>query len=285
MPTKVAILQEKDFAANMTQLMDIMKGLALASYVKYKKEKETRFETFIRSFDRFFYMADLTKAANPFITAQSDTMCIFLVTSEESFMSGLNSKIIRTGLEIAGNKPAEFVILGKKAISRLKAENRQATVFPPIKSKKSLYNIAVKVKDHIVEKVVKKEYGQVIVVYADPVSFSNQQATAVKLLPAHDIYPKSMAEGQSSEEKVTLESSVDALMMYLSEIWITNKLFMLFQDNKMAEFAAQAMQMDGSLQNLSELNRRLKLQYAKKRGELIDASLREIVTGLIVNKS
>ena len=73
-------------------------------------------------------------------------------------------------------------------------------------------------------------------------------------------------------------------MDYLTEIWITNKLFMMFQDNKMAEFASQAMQLDGSLQNLADLNRKLRLQYVKKRGELIDASLREVVTALMATK-
>ena len=67
MPTKIMIQQEKDFAANMAQLMEIMKGLALASYVKLKKEKEKRFERFIQAFDGFFHIADLTKAKSLFI--------------------------------------------------------------------------------------------------------------------------------------------------------------------------------------------------------------------------
>lgn len=182
MPTKIMIQQEKDFAANMAQLMEIMKGLALASYVKLKKAKEKRFEVFIHSFDGFFHISDLTKAKSPFIQTQCDTLGIMLVTSEESFMSGLNSKVVRMGLEMAGDKPCEFMVTGKKGGSRLKMEGKNFTVFPPLKEK-HFYSIAVQIKDHIVKQVKEKKIGRVFGVFADPVSFSLQRATTVRFLP------------------------------------------------------------------------------------------------------
>ena len=283
MPTKIAIQQEKDFAANMTQLMDIMKGLALASYVKLKKAKEKRFEEFIHSFDGFFHIVDLSKAKSPFIQTESETIGIVLVTSEESFMSGLNSKVVRLGLEMVGDKPCEFMVTGKKGGSRLKMEGKNFTTFPPLKEK-NFYPIAVQIKDHIAKKVKAKEIGSVIGIFADPVSFSTQRATAVHFLPAHDVYPKDYNADADPDDHIYQESKIDQMMDYLVEIWITNKLVMMFQDSKMAEFASQAMQLEGSLQNLGELNRKLRLQYVKKRGEGIDASLREVVTALMATK-
>ena len=281
MPTKVVIQQEKDFAANMTQLMEIKKGLALASYVKLKKAKEKRFEVFVNSFNRFFHVADLSKVANPFIKAEVPAVGMILVTSEESFMSGLNSKIIRLGLELVGDKPCEFIILGKKGMGRLKYEGRNYTIFPAIKEK-NLYEVAVQVKDYVIKKVKDKELGAIMGVYTDPVSCSTQRAKSVNFLPAHDVYPKEMNDTADPNDNIYKESSMEKVMGHLSEIWITNKLYMMFQDNKMSEFAAQAMQMEGSLQNLSEQNRKLKLQYAKKRGEMIDSSLRETIAALLV---
>ena len=280
MPTKVTIQQEKDFAANMAQLMEIMKGLALASYVKLKKAKEKRFEGFVKAFDVFFHITDLTKAKSPFIQNECPTLGVVLVTSEESFMSGLNSKVVRLGLETVGKLPCEFMVTGKKGGSRLKMEGLEFTTFPPLKEK-HFYSIAVQIKDYIVKRVKERKMGKVIGIFADPVSFSLQRATAVNFLPAHDVYPKEMNQDVDPNDKIYQESSIDQIMDYLCEIWITNKLYMMFQDNKMAEFASQAMQLEGSLQNLSELNRKLKLQYVKKRGEGIDSSLREVVTALI----
>ena len=283
MPTKIVIQQEKDFASNMAQLMDIMKGLALASYVKLKKKKETRFEGFIKSFDGFFHIVDVSKAKSPFIQTESPTLGIVLVTSEESFMSGLNSKVVRLGLETAGDLPCEFMVTGKKGASRLKMEGKEFTTFPALKEKHA-YNIAVQIKDHIVQRVKEKKMGPVIGIYADPVSFSLQRATAVHFLPAHDVYPKELNINADPDDKIYQESHIDRIMDYLCEIWITNKLFMMFQDNKMAEFASQAMQLEGSLQNLGDLSRKLRIQYVKKRGEGIDASLREVVTALMATK-
>lgn len=283
MPTKVTIQGEKDFAANMTQLMEIMKGLALAAYVKMKKDKEKRFEKFLNSFSGFFYMADLTKANNPFIKAENPATCYVLVTSEESFMSGLNSKIIRMGMEMAAGNPAEYIIFGKKSMGRLKSEGAKFEIFPPVKEK-TMYDLAVKVKDTVFQKIKAKEVGRVVGVYADPVSFSLQRPTLVTFLPAHDVYPQDMRQKSDEEDEIVMESKIDMTMEYLTQIWITNKLYQMFQDNKMSEFAAQAMQLEGSLQNLAEMNRKLKVQFAKKKQEIVDSALREVMSALLVTK-
>ena len=204
-----------------------------------------------------------------------------LVTSEESFMSGLNSKIVRLGLELTEGKPSEFMVTGQKSVGRLKSENKHFVTFPAIRGK-NLYRVAVQIKDHIVQRVKENKIGPVIGVFADPVSFSTQRATVVNFLPAHDVYPKEMNVNVDPKDIIYKESKIDHVMDYLAQIWITNKLYNMFQDNKMSEYAAQAMQLEGSLQNLSELNRKLKLQFVKKRSELIDTSLREIVAALLV---
>jgi len=283
MPTKVAIQQERDFAGNMAQLMDIMKGLALASYVKLKKDKEKRFEKFIQSFDGFFHIVDLSKAKSPFIQTESDKTAFILVTSEESFMSGLNGKVLKMGLALGEGKKCEYLVTGKKGGARLKMEGKEFRSFPALRGRNN-YDVAVQIKNYIVEKVKAKELGSVIGVFADPISFSSQQAKRVDFLPAHDVYPKSFNKDVDPNDKIYMEATVEQIMDHLVEIWITNKLYMMFQDNRMSEFAAQAMQLEGSLQNLGDLNKKLRVQYAKKRGEMIDSSLREVVTALMTTK-
>ncbi len=283
MPTKVTIQQEKEFAANMAQLMEIMKGLALASYVKLKKEKEKRFEKFIQSFDGFFHIVDLSKAKSPFIQVESDVTGIILVTSEESFMSGLNGKVVKMGLELGLQKKCEYMITGKKGGARLKMEGKEFTTFPALRGKNN-YAVAVQIKEHIAARVKAKKMGSVVGVFADPISFSSQQAKAVRFLPAHEVYPKELNKDVDPNDKIYQEANIDELMDHLVEIWITNRLYMMFQDNRMSEFASQAMQLEGSLQNLVDLNKKLRVQYVKKRGELIDSSLREVVTALIATQ-
>ena len=96
------------------------------------------------------------------------------------------------------------------------------------------------------------------------------------------MYNPELNKDVDPKEKIISESKIDKIMEYLTHIWITNKLYGLFEDNKMAEFAAQSLQLDGSLQNLTEMNKKLKLLFVKTRRELIDSSLREIVSSRLI---
>jgi ATP synthase F1 gamma subunit len=282
MPTLPVIAQERIVSSNMKQIMGTMKGIAMSSFVEVKKKREMRFDRFTTSFNSFFQLADLSKAKNPFVQPDSSTICVIAITSNESFMAGLNNKVIKLAREKTGDRPCHFVVTGPRMIGRLKQEKVPYTIFPGFRDKNML-NVATQIKDFVTQKVREKEFGKVLAVYADPVSLSNQEIKAVTLLPAHDIYTKDPAEVIDKDEIFCEESTLDATMEYLSEIWIIYKLISLFQDNKLSEYAAQAMQLDGSLQNLEELEKKLKLLFVKTRREMIDASLRETVTAMMVN--
>lgn len=282
MPTLPVIANERFVASNMKQIMGTMKGIAMSSFVEVKKKRETRFDRFTTGFEPFFQLADLSKAKSPFVQPDSATICVIAVTSNESFMAGLNNKVIKLAREKVENRPCHFVITGPRMIGRLKQEKVPYTIFPGFRDK-NMQEVATQIKDFVTQKVRDKEFGKVIAVYADPVSLSTQEIRAVTLLPAHDVCAKDEANPPDKDELFCQETNLDSIMEYLSEIWIIFKLVALFQDNKLSEFAAQAMQLDGSLQNLDELEKRLKLQFVKTRRELIDASLRETVTAMMVN--
>ncbi len=282
MPTLPVIANERYVTSNMKQIMGTMKGIAMSSFVEVKKKREKRFDRFTTSFDAFFQLADHTKAKSPFVQPDSATICVIAITSNESFMAGLNNKVIKVARDKVENRPCHFVITGPRMIGRLKQEKVPYTIFPGFRDK-NMQDVATQIKDFVTQKVREKEFGKVIAVYADPVSLSTQEIRAVTLLPAHDVYPKNEDTRPDKDELFCQETSLDSIMEYLAEIWIIYKLIALFQDNKLSEYAAQAMQLDGSLQNLEELEKRLKLQFVKTRRELIDASLRETVTAMMVN--
>lgn len=283
MPTLPVIANERFVTSNMKQIMGTMKGIAMSSFVEVKKKRESRFDRFTTAFDPFFRLADLSKAKSSFVQPGSATICVIAVTSNESFMAGLNNKVIKLALEKIENRPCHFVITGPRMIGRLKQEKVPYTIFPGFRDQ-NMQDVATQIKDFVTQKVREKEFGKVIAVYADPVSLSTQEIRAVTLLPAHDVCVRDEnTPPPDKDELFCQETNLDSIMEYLSEIWIIFKLVSLFQDNKLSEYAAQAMQLDGSLQNLEELEKRLKLQFVKTRRELIDASLRETVTAMMVN--
>ncbi len=245
MPTLPVIAAERIVSSNMKQIMGTMKGIAMASFVEVKKKRERRFDRFTTSFNSFFELADLTKAKSPFVQPDSSTVCVIAITSNESFMAGLNNKVIKVARDKVADRPCHFVVTGPRMIGRLKQEKVPYTIFPGFRDK-NMQDVATQIKDFVTQKVREKEFGKVLAVYADPVSLSNQEIKAVTLLPAHDVYKKDPLNQIDKDEIFCQESNIDAIMEYLSEIWLIYKIIALFQDNKLSEYAAQAMQLDGS---------------------------------------
>jgi ATP synthase F1 gamma subunit len=281
MPTLPKIMSEMTIATNMKQIMGTMKGIAMSSFVEFKKMRDKRYDRFTRSFDNFFHLADMSKDTHPFIKNSSPVVGVIAITSNESFMAGLNNKIIKKATDKVQGQKAHFVLTGPRMKGRMISENRPFTVFPGVKEKNVL-EVAMQIKDFVIEKVVKEELGKIIAVFADPVSMSTQEIRAITILPAHDIYPEEMRADDDPDEMLCQESKIDSVMTVLTGFWLTHKLVEMFQDNKMSEYAAQAMQLDGSLQNLAELERKMKLTFVKTRREIIDSSLRETISALLV---
>lgn len=282
MPTLPKIMSEKKSAQDLKQIMDTMKGIAMSAFVEFKKKREKRFEKFNESFEEFFYLTDLTRAKNPFIVTDCPKIGVVAITSNESFMAGLNNKIIKMGMEKTKDRPKHFVLTGPRMIGRLKSEGSEYTVFPGFKEK-NMYAVAVQIKDFVLNKIQSGELGKVIAVFADPVSMSNQVIRAVTLFPIHDLVQSPDRVEADSDETLCQESSTESIVQFLGEIWVTNKLIQMFEDNKMSEYAAQAMQLDASLENLKDLEKRLRLQFVKTKREIIDASLRETVAAMMVS--
>jgi hypothetical protein len=75
--------------------------------------------------------------------------------------------------------------------------------------------------------------------------------------------------------KVTVESSYPDMVEYLAGMWVASKLFEVFEDSKLAEFAARAMHLEDSSQKLTGELKKLKHQCFRAAHELVDKSMRE----------
>jgi hypothetical protein len=75
--------------------------------------------------------------------------------------------------------------------------------------------------------------------------------------------------------EVIVESSFDDMVEYLAGIWVTSKLYEVFEDGKLAEFSARAMHLEGSLQKVEKEYKRVKQLCFKATHELIDKGMRE----------
>ncbi|MCX5713321.1 MAG: hypothetical protein NT033_00590, partial [Candidatus Omnitrophica bacterium] len=72
-----------------------------------------------------------------------------------------------------------------------------------------------------------------------------------------------------------VESSFDDIAEYLASLWLEHLLYDIFEESKLSEFAARAVHLEGSYQELEHMNLDLKFKYFRARHELIDKNMRE----------
>ncbi|MBN1353946.1 MAG: F0F1 ATP synthase subunit gamma [Candidatus Omnitrophica bacterium] len=280
MPTKTKIKEDMEFNITMTKLLEALKGIAAAQFQTLKNKKKEKFEKFDRNFANFFRLINLTRIGHPALKSVNDKTGVIAVMSELGFMGTLNSKIGNMSLEIMGNSDGEFIVTGKKGAAKLKVSGKKVTIFPGIRENKR-YEQAVAIKDYVVKLFDEQKIGKLDLVYANPISFTSQKVESFTLLPATELFRDKEKYVLYDKQELCIESDVASIMKYLVEIWITTKLYETFFDSKLSEYAAQSVQLEGSLQYLEEEGKRLRLKYNKARQEEVDSAMREVFSAIL----
>jgi len=283
--------KELKFNAELVQLIETLKNIAASQYHLLEKEKE-RFDRFMDAFAEFFRVVDLVEVKNPLVKVMTDIIGVVVVTSDSGFMGGLNQGVMRTALNIGADKGDDkisYVVIGEKGESFFSAIGKKFKFFKGI-NQETIYEQALEIKDYLLNEVMEKRMGKTVVVYPKPISFSSQEITTAGLLPCGELFDKTrmgevfkhteekkglFAEARKTASNVIVESSYDDMVKYLSGVWITSKLYEVFEDSKLAEFSARAMHLEGSLQKIQKEYKKVQHLYNKARHELIDKGMRE----------
>ncbi len=278
--------RELRFNAEFLQLIQTLKNIAASQYHTMEREKE-RFAQFMEEFAGFFRVVDMVGVDNPLVSGGTDVLGIVLVTSDSGFMGGLNAGVIGAGFEAQGALPDDrvrLVAIGEKGAAKLSERNRTFHYFPGI-NQDTRYEQAVEIRDYLVKEVTERRMGRVTLVYPRPISFTQQTIETISLLPCGDLFDRAgtvegaaapVGKGLIAEaRKVVVESTFKDMVGYLSAVWVASKLYEVFEDSKLAEFAARAMHLEESAQKLEKDHKRLKHQCFRAAHELVDKSMRE----------
>lgn len=275
------------FNAEFLQLIQTLKNIAASQYHSLEREKE-RFADFMDQFAGFFRVVDMVGVEAPLVSVATEVVGIVLVTSDSGFMGGLNAGVIQAGYDVQGELPdsqVQYYVIGERGASKLQENGRIFKAFPGI-AQETRYEQAAEIRDYLVKEVAEKRIGKVVVVHPRPISFTQQTVDTVKLLPCGELFDKateseitrrSSAPLQfvADARKVTVESSYLDMVEYLAGMWVASKLFEVFEDSKLAEYAARAMHLEDSVQKLEKEHKKLKHQCFRAAHELVDKSMRE----------
>lgn len=278
--------KELKFNNELTNLIETLKNIAAAQYHVMEKEKE-RFDVFMDAFAEFFRVIDLVEVQDPLVKVMSDKLGIVIVTSDSGFMGGLNRGVIGAAMDTQGtlrDEQVSLVVIGDKGATTVADQGRDFKFFPGI-GQETIYEQAVEIKDYIVKEVLEGRMGKVALVHPRPISFTAQTVDVVHILPCGALFDQSAAsevatrtEGRGflpTARRVIVESSYSDIVEYLAGVWVTSKLYEIFEDSKLAEYSARAMHLEGSFHKLEKGNKKLKHMFNKAAHELIDKGMRE----------
>lgn len=287
--------KELRFNTDLLQLIETLKNIAAAQYHAMEKEKQ-RFDNFMNAFAGFFRVVNLVEVKDPLVEVMSDVLGLIIITSDSGFMGGLNHGVITAALRAQGDLPDDkvhLILLGDKGMTTLRDANRQYTHFPGI-DQTQIYEQALKIKDFVVGEVLAKRMGKVMIAYPKPISFTAQTIEVISILPCAQLFDRD-ADSEvgrrvgglrlvSEARKVIVESTFAAMVEHLAGVWVTSKLYEVFEDSKLAEFSARAMHLEGSLQKLEKQQKRLKHECFKATHERIDKGMRDTFSAKITRK-
>ncbi len=279
--------KELKFNHELLSLVETLKNVAGSQYHILEKKKQ-RFAAFMDAFSGFFRVVDLVEVVNPFVRAESGVTGLVIVTSDSGFMGGLNAGVLRAGLQAVESLSAEqiaFVVIGEKGAAVVSDIRVPFKFFAGI-NQDTIYEQAVVIKDYLMREVAAHRMGRVIVAAPQALSFSTQTIYVTDLLPCGMLFnrnviadgdekPPAMGRFLAEAREVIVESSFEDMVEYLAGVWVTSKLFEIFEDGKLAEFGARAMHLEGSLQKVDKEYRKTKQKCIKATHELVDKGMRE----------
>jgi len=278
--------RELRFNAEFLQLIQTLKNIAASQYHVMEREK-ARFAAFMDAFAGFFRAVDMANVEEPLVRSTCDVLGVVMVTSDSGFMGGLNAGVIEGGVAAQGAFPddkVQLVVIGEKGSARLTERNRAFKYFPGI-NQDTRYEQAMEIRDYLVREVQEQRMGRVMLVYPQPISFTQQSVQTIRLLPCADLFDRSTDSEiarhagikgfVADARKVVVESSFGDMATYLAEVWVASKLYEVFEDSKLAEYAARAMHLEESSQKLEKEHKKLKHQCFRAAHELVDKSMRE----------
>jgi F-type H+-transporting ATPase subunit gamma len=265
----------------------ITRSMKMVSAAKMRRavERLNSFSKFSREIESIFSYLLLSEEeyTHPFLERKEGERLIFIFTSDRGLCGSFNANIIRLAEreikdEIFRGKVPHLYLFGRKAIEyftgvRFKATGLKVEI---VSSKKEilstslypedLYFIADELKNYFLT-----DFGRIDVLFSKFYSPLKQVPTIEPLLPLE-------VKGERGFVPFIIEPSRE-VMEGLVELVFRTRFVKFAYETIASEQAARMAAMDNASRNVSELIKRLTLQFNKARQAAITKELLDIITG------
>jgi len=257
----------------MVDLIQTLKDIADNKYFTLISQKD-QLRRFGESFVEYFRLLSLTKVEHPLVSNDHPTVGLLVVTIEGSFLARFNNTIIRMAIEESKkHKQFKFIAIGDKAVDHLQPITPDLKLFAGMESV-GQYETAIMVKDYLVDEIMNGRLGRVIVFHSWSKNFETQKNRRTKILPCDDLLSRQV-QFASEFDNIIEESDPLEVIVTLTNLWLTSRLYEILVDTTIASAAAQSSFLEESVDRMRKEQNKIQLKYRKARKGDIDKGLRE----------
>jgi F0F1-type ATP synthase gamma subunit len=285
---KQQIQGDLDDVEALLEIITVLKDVSTNKFFVLGQAKES-LQKFLETFLIYFNLLGsietscvLVKNSNPQATD------IVVIASESGFMSQLNGRVITAAMREYQKFPgAQVVLVGRKIADKCKDMGMNLAYVIPMPSSADPYEIAIQLREYLVNRILDGHCGRVICVYVWAKSFQLLKTRMIRLLPVEELLSDEGSENptKSERQKFILESKIDGIMKVLADLWVSSRLYEILQDTKLAEAAAQAQQLESSMESLSKEKKGLAMSLKSAQKGDLNKAMREVFTSTSIIKS
>ena len=269
-----------DFNKTFKGLLEVLKMIAVSEYHSLEK-KLKNFERLNELLAEFFNSVDLDKIRHPLLSPQDSPVAVVAVTSDGGLLGGINNQVVTRALDVLSQGSGSLVVIGERGALYAQAAGVPFTHFPGIVDSKR-YAQACEIRDFLMDGGGKGIFGGIKVIYPKAHSFVIHRVETVTMIPftMPEKFPKQEIvtdkEGFSKSNDTLFETTPADLVEYLVFLVMGQQLHDIFGQARLCEQAARYLHLEESCNKIGEMNKKLLLQYFRRRHEVIDANMREL---------
>jgi F0F1-type ATP synthase gamma subunit len=269
--------QEMQFNKNFGELIEVMKLTATLQFNQFRLKKEPAGDS-VHLLEDVFSTLISFKEENDLLVSRPGLPSLFiLISSEEGFLGELNFTLANRLLGVKRPED-EVVCVGQQGANYLSDLNLNFSFFDSPGEKFDSEEL-IKLNAFVAGKYLKRQIGGVFVVYPRFMSITLQQAEVEELLPLSKSFT-----GKAPIRHLLLEPDIETVIEGWVKNWLAFKFFQIFWSSRLAELAARIMHLEGSFQEMTKINSRLRMEYFKYLHGLSDRSIRELTAARLLKK-
>jgi len=277
----------------LLEIITVLKDVSTNRFFAFAQKKRN-FARFLEVFMSYFDMLEGVDTTCPLVRNNNEGLDIVVLTSDAGFMSQLNGRVTFAAFQEYQKHPeANVICIGKKGADKCKMSGMKITqIFNPADFP-DRYQMALAIRDILVRRMLSGESGKAIVIHMWAKTFSLLKPRILNLLPASDLVGGEDAEQMENSRKrdvrrrkdFLLETSIDNTMKVLADIWVSSRMYEIVSDMALVEAAAQAQQLESSIEGLSTERNKVKVSFRKASRDELNKAMREVFTQSSMSKN